>query len=40
MNMEVISKDSKNGLMTLNVEGRLIRLIENSKEIVEIIEGQ
>ncbi|MDX1696090.1 MAG: hypothetical protein R3208_20155 [Ketobacteraceae bacterium] len=31
--------DRDDGLVTINVEGKLIRVIENTREIVEILEG-
>ena len=36
---KVVVKDSDKGLVTINVEGKLIRVIENTREIVEILEG-
>lgn len=35
----IVLKDSDKGLITVNIEGKIIRVIENTREIVEILEG-
>jgi len=35
----VVVKDIGDGLITIKVEGKIIKLIENTREIVEILDG-
>jgi len=36
---KIVVKDSDKGLITVTVEGKLIKVIENTREIVEILDG-
>ena len=36
---DVIHKDIENGLLTIKVEGKIVKLINNTREIIEILDG-
>ena len=36
---KVVSKNSKEGLITVNIEGKIVRVIEKTREIVEILDS-